>query len=140
MGQIVDTGFLYATLDKSDQHHTRVLNFIKEHLDNDDEIVLPTPILVELAYLIATRLGHQAMRDFINSLVHDSYQFEAIQKSDIHRIHEILSQYSDAQLDFVDAFIVALAERLGISTILTVDHRHFTMMRPAHCDHFDVRP
>ena len=142
MAMLIDTGFLYATLDPSDKHHARVVGFLRT-LTDEEELILPTPTLVEITYFIATRLGHPEMRGFVRSLFRHQtpqLQLEPIQQSDIPRIHEILEQYADAEVDFVDAFLVTLAERLNISTILTVDQRDFRMIRPRHCDYFDIRP
>jgi predicted nucleic acid-binding protein len=44
------------------------------------------------------------------------------------------------KLDFVDATIVTLAERLDIQKILTVDVRDFRTIRPKHCVYFDIVP
>ena len=44
------------------------------------------------------------------------------------------------KLDFVDATIVTLAERLDIQKILTVDVRDFRTIRPKHCAYFDIVP
>lgn len=142
MAMLIDTGFLYAMLDPSDKHHARVVGFLRT-LTDEEELVLPTLALVEITYLIALRLRHSEMRRFVSSLFHgqfDQLQLEPIRKSDLPRIHEILEQYADARVDFVDAFLVTLAERLNISTILTVDQRDFRMIRPRHCDYFDIRP
>ena len=59
---------------------------------------------------------------------------------DYLRSGEILRKYNDANIDFVDACIVAMAERLNIAKILTVDRRHFQMFRPAHCKAFEILP
>jgi hypothetical protein len=40
----------------------------------------------------------------------------------------------------VDASIIAMAERLGVTTILTTDHRHFAVVRPAHCERLRLVP
>lgn len=56
------------------------------------------------------------------------------------RISEILEEYSDANLDFADAAITALAERLRIRKILTVDQKDFRMIVPKHCDYFEILP
>ncbi|MFN4862237.1 MAG: VapC toxin family PIN domain ribonuclease, partial [Pseudanabaena sp.] len=45
-----------------------------------------------------------------------------------------------SQLDFVDAVIVAIAERLRITRVLTLDRRDFSIMRPRHCDYFEILP
>jgi uncharacterized protein len=43
-------------------------------------------------------------------------------------------------LDFTDAAIVAIAERSNITRILTLDRRDFTLIRPKHCDYFEILP
>ena len=53
---------------------------------------------------------------------------------------EILLQYSDAKLDFVDTLIVALAERLNITRVLTLDRGDFQLIRPKHCSAFEILP
>jgi hypothetical protein len=56
------------------------------------------------------------------------------------RLHKILEQYADSQLDFTDAAIVAIAERLTINRIYTLDRRDFSIIRPSHCDYFELLP
>ncbi|MBN1284976.1 MAG: hypothetical protein JXB47_06240 [Anaerolineae bacterium] len=69
--------------------------------------------------------------EFANSIV---------DKEDLLRIHQILEQYAGANLDFADASIMALAEKFDVRLLLTLDQRDFRMVRPAHCDHFDILP
>ncbi|WP_275669516.1 hypothetical protein [Glycomyces paridis] len=40
----------------------------------------------------------------------------------------------------MDASVVALAERLRIREVATIDHRHFNIVRPAHVDAFTLLP
>ena len=61
-------------------------------------------------------------------------------EKDLERVNQILEQCADSQLDFVDAVIVAIAERLRITRILTLDRRDFSIMRPRHCDYFEILP
>lgn len=50
------------------------------------------------------------------------------------------AQPSRLPLGMVDASIVAVAERLGLSTIATLNQRHFTVVRPRHVDAFTLTP
>lgn len=59
---------------------------------------------------------------------------------DYRRAAEVMLQYEDADLDFVDALIVALAERLNITRLLTLDQRDFRLVRPRHCSAFELLP
>lgn len=97
-------------------------------------------MLVEVTYLIQARMGHFSMRRFIQEMKQSPLQFEHVAKTDIPRIHSLFDQYSNLELDFVDASIVAISERLNATRILTVDRRDFTIIRPKHCDHFELLP
>jgi predicted nucleic acid-binding protein len=43
---------------------------------------------------------------------------------------ELVVQYADLPLGAVDASVVAIAERLGVTEVATLDRRHFTVVRP----------
>lgn len=136
MTTLVDTGFLYAMLDRDDKHHPQVMHTLSTLTD---DLLLPTVVLVELTYLLQARLGHAAMRHFVQQLESSPLQFEFIKKRDLPRIYELLDQYADMHLDFVDVAIITLAERLNIRRILTVDS-DFRIVRPKHCKYFEVLP
>ncbi len=138
MAFIIDTEFLYATLDKRDKHHKNVMELLPNLPKND--LILPTLVLVELTYFLQKRLGHKKMRLCISTLDNSPIKFENITQDDIHRIYELLNQYSNIKLDFVDASITAIAERLNIKQILTVDKRDFNIICPTHCKHFEILP
>ena len=59
---------------------------------------------------------------------------------DLARMSQPVSQYADLPLGGTDACVVATAERLGVSEIATIDHRHFTVVRPAHIRSFALLP
>ena len=134
---ILDTGFLYATVDKGDINSSRVIRVLA---DLRDEIILPVTILVETSYLIQARLGHAAMRQFVRKLQRSSLQMASLTAADLMRINELLTQYADLKLDFVDASVAAIAERLRIQGILTVDQRDFRAIGPKHCPYFEILP
>ena len=135
---LIDSGFLYAALDKDDNKHEPVIEVLSSLRRQDT--VLPAPIIVETTYLFSSRIGHSAMRRFVQTLDASPFELVSLQKTDTKRVHEILDQYSDLKLDFVDAAITALAERLNITRILTVDQRDFRVIKPSHCDHFEILP
>jgi uncharacterized protein len=43
-------------------------------------------------------------------------------------------------LGAVDAAVVALSERLAVTTLATIDRRDFSIVRPRHADHFELLP
>ena len=64
----------------------------------------------------------------------------SVEPSDLARIGELLAKYRDLSLGTTDASIVAAAERLDVTTIATLDHRHFGVVRPAHAETFELIP
>ena len=137
MTALLDTSFLLAMTNGKDRNHSRVLEVAKTI---DDALVLPVTVLPEVSYLIGSRLGHRVMRQFLSGLVTENVTFETITITDLKRVTEILKEYADSRLDFVDATIVAIAERLDVTRILTLDRRDFTIIRPKHQSHFEILP
>jgi uncharacterized protein len=135
---IADTGFILALVNKRDIHHARAIETASKV--SGDSLLLPVSVLTEVCYLIASRLGHMAMRQFLREVADGGITLETVTSSDLRRTVEILTQYADSRLDFVDATIVAIAERKGIIHVLTFDRRDFAIIRPRHCSYFDLLP
>jgi predicted nucleic acid-binding protein len=55
-------------------------------------------------------------------------------------MQNVMEQYEDAEFDYADVAVMALAERLNIRRIFTLDHRDFYIYRPTHCDHLELLP
>ncbi len=60
--------------------------------------------------------------------------------SDLLRIAELVAQYHDLPLGTVGASVIAAAERLNVIEIATIDHRHFSIVRPRHTAAFKILP
>jgi len=134
---IFDTSFLLALSNPNDVHHQRVLAVARQL---KEPLFLPVPVLPEICYLLASRVSHAAMRQFLQQLVRSKTILETITQEDLQRVNEILQRYADSHLDFVDATVVAIAERRNITRILTLDRRDYTMIRPKHCPYFELLP
>ena len=137
MTAIVDTSFLVALSDRTELSHPRIMRLIDEVEEN---LILPTPVLPEAFYLISSRLGHYYGRRLVKDLLDSTMQLESPSRDDLRRAHQILEKYADSRLDFVDASIVALAERLNVTRIFTLDRRDFGIIRPKHCPSFEILP
>jgi len=53
---------------------------------------------------------------------------------------EVSEQYARLGLGGTDASVVAIAERLEIAQIATMDRRHFAVVRPRHVNAFTRLP
>lgn len=87
-----------------------------------------------------SRIGHAAESHFIRGLVASGVVIVHAEHQDLVRVAELLETYADLRLGTVDATVVAVAERLGITQIATLDHRHFGAIRPSHVERFELLP
>jgi hypothetical protein len=134
---LIDTSFLYALADPADIHREKAAAFAH----NDRRLrVMPDVVLTEVMYLVGRFLSHTAMLQFLHSIAYSDAVFEPINKNDLKRAHEIMSQYADARLDFVDCCIMALAERLNVGCVCTFDRRDFSLFKPSHCEYLELLP
>lgn len=137
MSAILDTSFLLALSNPNDTNHKQVIGVARKLRE---PLILPISVLPEVCYLLASRVNHAAMRQLLQQLTKSETSLEVIDYTDLKRVNEILQQYSDSRLDFVDATIVAIAERRNITRILSLDRRDYTMIRPKHCPFFELLP
>ena len=134
---LLDTGFLYATIDETDDRHLAVITVIK---NLRGKVILPVPVITETTYFLSRNLGLEAVAKFLDNLSISTFLVENPSPDDYVRSAEILRKYNDAKIDFVDVCIFAMAERLNITKILTIDRRHFSIFRPKHCAAFEILP
>jgi predicted nucleic acid-binding protein len=74
-------------------------------------------------------------------LLSDSdWRLEPLTDADLPRAADLMQSYADARIGFVDASIIATAERLGVARVYTLDRRHFGLVRPRHVDSFTLLP
>ena len=134
---LVDTGILYAMADLDDAWHEPVKAFLK---NITDVLVVPITVLPEICYLLNTHLGQESERKLIASITQGELRVESLTSDDFRRSLQLLETYSDVNIGFVDASMVAIAERFKINRILTTDRKHFSIIRPRHCRSFDLLP
>jgi len=90
-------------------------------------------VLTEVSDLLVKYIGPDAEVLFLESCRAGQVRVEQVTDRDLSRVIEILREYSDKRFGFVDAALFALAERLGLEHVLTLDRRHFDAFRPRHC-------
>lgn len=134
---LADSSFVIAIASSHDKWHQRCE---ATYLSLTDIVYVPQPTLAEIAHLVTKVDGNRAFLRFLKGLRETKYRIIGLADEDIQRTIEILEDYSDTRLDFVDASIMAVAERLNITRILTVDRRDFQIVRPKHVEHFEVLP
>jgi uncharacterized protein len=77
---------------------------------------------------------------FLGDLASGALTAESVSPLDWLRIAKLVSDYRDLPLGTVDASVVAAAERLRITTIASLDRRHFTVVRSVNARAFELVP
>lgn len=132
---VVDAAPLYAALDRRESEHTACLRALKSP---DVHLVIPILVVTEVCYLIEQRLGPTAEAAFLSALQEDDVR--GLLPEDLARMSVLVTQYADFPLGAVGASVIALAERLGTDTVITLDRRHFAAVKPLHCEHLRLLP
>lgn len=134
---VVDTGPLVATADRADKDH----HACRALLEGDTgPLVTTAMVIAEAAYLIDRQLGPRAEAALYASITGGQLEVAGLDRDDWARIAELVATYADLRLGGTDASVITLAERLGTTRIATLNHRHFTVVRPRHADAFELLP
>lgn len=133
---LVDTNILVAAADTSTPEHAACAAVLDEHAD----LLVPAPVAVETAWMIESRLGVEAEATFVDAVATSEIEVVDLTAADWARCRDLIVQYADLRLGLVDASVVAVAERLKITTVATLNRRDFAVVRPAHCEALTLVP
>jgi predicted nucleic acid-binding protein len=131
---LVDTNVIFALADRRDAGHEQCRVWLQE-LEESETLFIPTTVVTEACYLLDKFLGPEREAEFLDSIgPGEQHDFRLIEltATDISRMAELVRHYADLRLGAADASLVAIAERLGITTIATRNHRDFSVVRPHH--------
>ena len=130
---LVDTGVLLGAIDADDAAHTRCAALLDVHAPG---LPVPVTVIADAAWQLENNVGVEAEAAFITG----ELTVVDITAADYVRAVELIRRYADLGLGLVDASAIAIAERLNVTTIATLDRRDFTDVRPAHRDTFELVP
>jgi predicted nucleic acid-binding protein len=135
MNVLVDTSALLALFRENDAWHVRTRDWLAtaKHV-----LVTPASVVQETAFMFGNAQGPEAEAAFVRAA--SDFTIERLEVSDLSRSADLIAKYADFPIGFVDASIVAIAERLDIRELLTTDRRHFGVIRPAHCERLRLLP
>jgi len=97
-------------------------------------------VIPEVAHFVGRR-GHAGVEvDLLADIGQGALEPMPVAAEDWPRIAELVWKYRDLPLGTVDASVVALAERLKIQQIATLDRKHFSVVKPSHLEAFELLP
>jgi uncharacterized protein len=140
---LLDTGFLLSIFYEPDDKHDVSLGALQAL---KGQRVVPAPALAELFWLLNSSRIHLDKRTKyaraveIVAQIQSRFHIEPLTQDDMVRMIEIMRQYADSRLDYVDTAILAMSERLGCRIICTVDRRDFSIFEPRHVKSFILLP
>ena len=120
---VIDSGPLIALFDKDDKYHKDALKFIK---GLKAELISNYAVITEVTHLLDFSVNVQI--DFLQWVANGAIYIDNIIDKDLMQIIEFTKKYSDIPMDFADASIVALCDRLNIKHIASIDS-DFTIYR-----------
>lgn len=132
---LVDAGPLIALLNGRDRDHEACLREISRLRT---PMLTVWPALTEAAHFLGEVTG--GVDRLLSMLTRDAVRILPLSAADVPRMKDLIDKYEDLPMDLADAALVAVAEREGIDTVMTLDRRDFSLYRPRHVKSFKIIP
>lgn len=126
---LVDTGPIVALINDRDDRHQECRALLEQL---PGPLLVPATVATEVCILLERRRGTHAELAFLADIRAGHFTLVESLSVDLDRVAELVAKYDNLPLGTVDASVIALAERLGLNTVVTLDRRDFTAVRPTH--------
>jgi uncharacterized protein len=117
---VVDTGPIVAAADADDHDHARCVDMFKAARR---PWLVPQPVLAEVCYLLERERGSRVEAAFLRSFGKREFELVPLMVEDTDRMADLVETYASLPLGGVDASVIAIAERLNLATIATLNRR-----------------
>ncbi|MEO7556154.1 MAG: VapC toxin family PIN domain ribonuclease [Acidimicrobiales bacterium] len=134
---IADTSGLLALFNRREPKHEDVRRVVESERE---PLAISPYVVAELDYLVATKLGIDAELEVLGELAGGAYHLAQLEADDLNAAATTVERYRDQAIGVADASLVVLASRHRTRTILTLDHRHFAVLRPLDGGRFRLLP
>jgi predicted nucleic acid-binding protein len=123
---LLDTSGLLAALFADQRRHEEC----KEALLNAEPTLLLSPfVLAELDYLVTRLAGVGAEKDLLAEVARGAFELASMTANDVDKARNVINRYEDLGIGLADASLVVLSNRHETVDVLTLDERHFRVMR-----------
>lgn len=133
---IVDTSGLLAFFNRREPLHHKAVSIVEEAAD----LIVSPYVVAEVDYLAATRLGMDTELQILDELSGGAWILAQFGEDDVRKARTVIARYRDQDIGLADASLVVLADRYRTRRILTLDHRHFSVLRPIGGGRFSLLP
>jgi len=128
---LCDSGPLIATFNKKESQHQRCVRLLAEW---QGRLLVPEPVLGETCNFLRNNVPRGAAAEirFLHAMLDERGDFDIIDPvpEDRRRAVELADRLATAPVGYVDAMVIAIAERLRVPHIATIDYKMVGMMNP----------
>ncbi len=127
---LADSGPLAALYNRRDKHHARALEFFRSH-GAALHLCTTWEVVSEVMYFL--NFSAAAQGDFLEWL-HAGHErglidIAALTPADLPGLTALIRKYADRPMDLADASLVWLAEKTGVTDIISIDRADFAVYR-----------
>lgn len=134
---VADTSGLLALFNAREPRHEDVRKVVERETE---PLVVSPYVVAEVDYLVATRLGVDAELCVLDELAGGAYHLAGMEETDLRAAATVVERYRDQAIGVADASLFVLASRHRTKSILTLDRRHFSVLRPLDGGRFRLLP
>ncbi|MDA0347745.1 MAG: PIN domain-containing protein [Verrucomicrobia bacterium] len=113
---VIDSGPLIALFDRDDAHHEKTLEFLGKF---NGTLYSTIAVITEVSHLLD--FNAQVQWDFLDWVADGGIHLIDLDKDDIRQIGLLAKKYSDVPMDFADASLVVVAEKLKLNYVVSID-------------------
>ncbi|MCP9292168.1 MULTISPECIES: type II toxin-antitoxin system VapC family toxin [Gracilimonas] len=113
---MIDAGPVIALFDRDDQHHSRVLEFMR---DFRGRLISTWPVLTEVSYMLD--FNKETQLNFLDWVAEGGIEVVNLEQWQLIKVREVMERYADLQADFADASLIVTAEARDLESIITLD-------------------
>ncbi|HET6629921.1 MAG TPA: PIN domain-containing protein [Woeseiaceae bacterium] len=134
-GLLVDAGPLVAILSRRDRHHRTCIKVLKKIRGPLLSTWMP---VTEAMYLLDFSIAAQGA--LLEMIERGTLHILELVRGDLSAMHMLMRKYHNQPMDFADASLVQVADRLGLNEIFTLDRRDFSVYRLGKNRAFRILP
>ena len=125
---LIDTGAVYAFVDRKDAHHAEAVAFTRTWLAAHGGFLLLDVVFAETMTLLKVRVGTEvALRVGREIRENPTYVWHALGPDGERDTWASFQRYADKDWSYVDCALLVMSSRLRVPRIFAFD-RHFTQM------------
>jgi predicted nucleic acid-binding protein len=134
---LLDTSGLLAALFVDQRRHAGCADAL---LEAEPPLVLSPFVLAELDYLVAKLAGTEVELELLAEVAREAYRLADFGPRDVEEARAVIARHAELGVGLADASLVVLSRRLGCLDLLTLDERHFRVLRGFKDRSFRILP